>query len=856
MRPLRKTLKALSPAVLLVPMLCGIILGQNALTTIQDTLFDADGARYNGSLTIQWSTFDTSNPGTIVQQSKTVQVVNGNLLVQLAPNNTATPPANIYAVRFQSDGDQQYTETWTVPPATSPLTVAQVRTGTVSSATAAGLTGGGGTVTESSVTNLVSDLNARPITGPGYGVNGVAVVDQNGQLETAVGNLGDCVFVDGTTGPCSTPVVLPTFVTGETPAGAVNGANATFTLANPPSGSSLLLFRNGLLLQSGIDYSLSGPTIQFAATAVPQPQDALVAAYRQDNGSSGGGGSAGSSGASAVNGCGAAGTSTESAAYQVQSSDNGFVLIQSANASLTLPAVQSPGWCVVLLNTNASAITVANNGLAVNGVTAAYTLQPANAVTVISDGFGYWISGANGAVGPVGPTGPAGPVGAAGTNGTPGATGPTGSTGAVGATGPAGATGATGPAGPTGPTGPSGGGGGTGISRECVFSGAGSCLVTHNLGSATPLIGQVLNNSGCTFNTCGSIGAFTGNTFTVTSSGAADWTIPILAATAPPQSYTLSASSSNPYIFQSGTATYTVTQTALNGYSGTVTLSLASAPSGVTGTFSPATITGSGASTLTVTASSSAATGASSFLVNGTDGTLAESSPATAVTAWAGPVQQWYMNEGASPMLDTSGHTNSLTNTNVTYTNISGLLSNTATFNGSTSSAVAANNTQTNFSGSGAFSVCGWAKITLNNAEQTIVGNLATASNYTGWAVEINNGSTNSLTFFMVSSYPSNVNQIYYNFSPTSGVPFHFCATTDGTKTTAGMLAYANGALTGQLTAVSSSLSGSISNSQNVLMGARSSGSTPMTGGLADVRIYNYQLSAAQVAAIYAAGVK
>jgi len=108
MRSLRQTLTSLSPAIILATVLCGTISGQSALTTIQDTLFDADGARYYGSLIIKWSTFDTTNPGTIVQQSKTVQVVNGNLLVQLAPNSTATPPANLYTVLYQSDGDQQY----------------------------------------------------------------------------------------------------------------------------------------------------------------------------------------------------------------------------------------------------------------------------------------------------------------------------------------------------------------------------------------------------------------------------------------------------------------------------------------------------------------------------------------------------------------------------------------------------------------------------------------------------------------------------------------------------------------------------------------------------------------------------
>ena len=52
---------------------------------------------------------------------ESVQVVNGNLLVQLAPNNTAQPPANLYNVFYHSDGNQQYTETWTVTPSATPL---------------------------------------------------------------------------------------------------------------------------------------------------------------------------------------------------------------------------------------------------------------------------------------------------------------------------------------------------------------------------------------------------------------------------------------------------------------------------------------------------------------------------------------------------------------------------------------------------------------------------------------------------------------------------------------------------------------------------------------------------------------
>lgn len=170
MRSLQKTLKALSPAIVLGSVLCATMWGQGGLTTIQDTLFDADGARYNGTLIIKWSTFDANNPGTVIQQSKSVQVVNGNLLVQLTPNSTALPPANLYTVLYQSDGNQQYTETWTVPLSATPLKVPQVRTGSGAGSSGGGSAGGltGTGAAESTINNLVTDLNARPIKGPGF----------------------------------------------------------------------------------------------------------------------------------------------------------------------------------------------------------------------------------------------------------------------------------------------------------------------------------------------------------------------------------------------------------------------------------------------------------------------------------------------------------------------------------------------------------------------------------------------------------------------------------------------------------------------------------------------------------------
>ena len=73
-----------------------------------------------------------------------------------------------------------------------------------------------------------------------------------------------------------------TIVDAEVPAGAVNGTNMAFTLANIANPSaSLKLYKNGLLLSQNADYSINGANIVFATQAVaPQTGDSILASYR------------------------------------------------------------------------------------------------------------------------------------------------------------------------------------------------------------------------------------------------------------------------------------------------------------------------------------------------------------------------------------------------------------------------------------------------------------------------------------------------------------------------------------------------------------------------------------------------
>ena len=90
----------------------------------------------------------------------------------------------------------------------------------------------------------------------------------------------------GTGGPGST---FALFHDAETPTGTINGVNATFTLVTAPNpAASLELTRNGIVQESGLDYTLSTNVITFLAGAIPQTGDTLLAWYRSDGSNAGG----------------------------------------------------------------------------------------------------------------------------------------------------------------------------------------------------------------------------------------------------------------------------------------------------------------------------------------------------------------------------------------------------------------------------------------------------------------------------------------------------------------------------------------------------------------------------------------
>jgi hypothetical protein len=244
-----------------------------ALTLIQDTLYKADGTRFEGVAQIEWKGFQAADGSEIPQQSISVKISLGQLRVLLVPTTNTAKPAP-YSVKFNSDGKTQFVEYWAVPPSAAKLRLKDVRTQPIAGA----LTTGSAEIVD--ITGLRTELDVRPVKGDGFLASRAAVINPSGTLDGAIGNPGDCVRVDGTSGPCGDSGSL-VFVDSENPSGAMNGSNCVFTLAALPAHpGSLHLFHNGILLKQGAGYTLSGSVITMAAGSPPQPGDTLQAWYR------------------------------------------------------------------------------------------------------------------------------------------------------------------------------------------------------------------------------------------------------------------------------------------------------------------------------------------------------------------------------------------------------------------------------------------------------------------------------------------------------------------------------------------------------------------------------------------------
>ena len=116
MRDVRRRMRLL--ALLLATLLAGadVAMAQVATTTVQDTIYSANGTPASGSVLVSWNAFTTASGASVPAGSTSATIgTNGVLTIALAPNAGATPMGSYYtAVLHLNDGttSRQY---WVVP---------------------------------------------------------------------------------------------------------------------------------------------------------------------------------------------------------------------------------------------------------------------------------------------------------------------------------------------------------------------------------------------------------------------------------------------------------------------------------------------------------------------------------------------------------------------------------------------------------------------------------------------------------------------------------------------------------------------------------------------------------------------
>jgi hypothetical protein len=287
----RQLLITISIAATLV---VGSALAQTNLTQILDTITNPDGTSFNGTVVITWNGYSGTGSGTVSRLSTSARVYNGALSVLLVPTTTASPGTYYQVVYTSSDATTSWTETWQVPPSTTALTIAAVRQ-TTTEGSGSGTSTGAGTgtgsgnaqyatlpIAMSNVTGLASSFSAINTILSGQGQSITNLTSNLSGLSTNITSLTNLVNgLNTTVSALSAGGSNVAFVDSEAPAGVINGTNVTFSLANTPApATSLALFRNGLALTQGIDYTLAGSAITFTSATLPQPTDILLAYYR------------------------------------------------------------------------------------------------------------------------------------------------------------------------------------------------------------------------------------------------------------------------------------------------------------------------------------------------------------------------------------------------------------------------------------------------------------------------------------------------------------------------------------------------------------------------------------------------
>jgi len=158
-----------------------------------------------------------------------------------------------------------------------------------------------------------------------------------------------------------------------------------------------------------------------------------------------------------------------------------------------------------------------------------------------------------------------------------------------------------------------------------------SGLPANATGTFSPTPVNVGNSSTLTITTASNTptGSFT---LTITgTSGSLTSTTSVTLNVTGPASFTLSATPSSQTVNPGGGTSYLVSTSGVNGFTGTISLSVSGLPANATGTFNPTSVSVGNSSTLTITTASNTPTSSSTLTIKGTGSSLTNTTTATLI---------------------------------------------------------------------------------------------------------------------------------------------------------------------------------------------------------------------------------
>lgn len=277
----------------LVAMMAGFIsvaIAQVTTTTVQDTVYSANGTPASGTVVVSWNTFTTAGGQTVPAGNTSVTLAaGGQLTIALAPNAGSTPMGSYYTAIFHLNDGTSNREYWVIPvtvPGGGPVTLAEIKNQVlpisvamqtvskqyVDDAIAAASTGF--PLDSSPYVLKAGDTMTGPLVLPADPVNPNQAADKNyvdENVAAAAGGLGQKVSLLPTVTqtvaqPSGTNFIIDGMSASSTFSGAGTSTQSTITSANtsssPGTNSYALLANQENCFEPGFDLGNNGTSAQ------------------------------------------------------------------------------------------------------------------------------------------------------------------------------------------------------------------------------------------------------------------------------------------------------------------------------------------------------------------------------------------------------------------------------------------------------------------------------------------------------------------------------------------------------------------------------------------------------------------